>query len=98
MEQKEFTIEGYENKFRSTKVKPLDMLALQTQINFDDMIKTKELFKFALEHLEVKVLDQWIPVKEPNKEVYYPIGIEDNYKALKSLIEWFIENVVRPVF
>ena len=63
MEQKEFTIEGYENKFRSTKV-----------------------------------LDQWIPVKEVNKEVYYPIGIEDDYKALKSLIEWFIENVIRPVF
>ena len=54
---------------------------------------------FALEHIEVNVGDnKWIVVKQKDRNVYMPMGIEEDYKALKELIEYFIEEVLSKVF
>lgn len=84
--------------FREANVSPVDLLAIATQVDFDAFKKTKELFAFALEHVEVEVESKWFPVKYPGREVYMPFGIEKNLIALNELCEWYISNVIAEVF
>ena len=83
---------------REAQVSPVDLLAITTQVDFDEYKKNKELFKFALEHLECEIEGKWLPVKTADREVYMPFGIERNYKALNELVQWYLENVIIEVF
>lgn len=98
MENKEFNIKSLSQTFRVSKISPIELLSLQTQINFEDFKLTSNLFTFILEHLEVRVMDVWVPVKEKNKEEYNPKGIENNIKALNELIMWFLDNIIKDTF
>lgn len=94
----EFTIESRSETFRVAKISPIDMLAILPQIDFDNLDKTKTLYKFCLEHLEVLQGDKWVTVKESNSEVYFPIGIDEDYKSLNELATYMIVNVIKPAF
>ena len=99
MEQKEFNIESLpNNKFRIAKLDPTEILALGMTTNFEDFKKTVETMNFSLEHVEVQTGDKWTLVKQPGRSVYMPMGIETNYKALREIIEFFIEEVLSKVF
>lgn len=98
MEAQEFTIESRKEQFRVAQISPIDLLALQMQTDLDNFEQSKILFKFALEHIEVKMGETWKPVKTQNREVYMPIGIENDYQALNELCVWFLNNVVAKVF
>ena len=50
---KEFTIKNRTETFRVTKISPIEMLSILPQIDFDNMSKTKTLYTFCLEHIEV---------------------------------------------
>ena len=96
---REFTVESRPGiTFREARVSPIDLLAITTQVDFDEYKKNKELFKFALEHLECEIEGKWLPVKTADREVYMPFGIERNYKALNELVQWYLENVIIEVF
>lgn len=98
MEVLEFTIESRKNDFRVPKLSPIDLLALQMQTDLDNFEKTKLLFKFALEHTEVKVGEKWFPVKTANKEIYFPTDLGEDYVALNEICAYFLENVMAKVF
>lgn len=95
----EFTIEHYPGMlFRDTEVSPVELLALSTQVDFDRFEKTKELFLFALEHVECKVNDTWVKVKYPGREIYMPEDIKTNFRALNDICVWYMTNVIGAVF
>ena len=94
----EFTIETRKENFRIVKISPIDILALQMQTDLDNFEKTKLLFKFALEHTEVKAGEKWFPVKTPNKEVYFPTDIAEDYIALNEICAFFLDNKMAKVF
>lgn len=84
--------------FREMKVSPVDILALSTQVDFEQFSKTKELIQFSLEHVEVQIGDQWFPVKQPGRDVYMPIGLEKKFGAMNQICNWYMDNVVGEVF
>lgn len=99
MKQQEFTIENLPDlQFRLMKISPVDLLAMTTQLDFDNFKKTKVLYTFALENIEVKQGEKWLPVKVAGKEIYTPTEIEDNLIALNQLADWFLDNVVTKSF
>lgn len=99
MEQKQFKIESLpNNEFRVAKMEATEILALAMTMDLNKFTQTVETMNYSLEHIEVKTGDKWMPVKQKNMNVYMPMGIEDNFKALKELIEYFIEEVLSKVF
>lgn len=100
MEQKEFTIETRkDNLFRIAKIEPTEILALGMTMDFNEFKQTVDTMNYALEHIEVKMGDNmWTVVKQKNRNVYMPMGIEDDLKSLNQLIQYFIEEVLSKVF
>ena len=96
----EFTIESRpELIFRTKQISPIDLLALTTTIDFEKFTKTKELYTFALEHLEMKTNDgtTWSYVKVEGREVYNLL-IENDLNAINELIIYFLNEVVGKAF
>lgn len=84
--------------FRIKKISPVKLLSLATQFGNQDIESTEQIFTFALEHSEVKVLDTWLSVKEAGKEVYWPADIEDNIPVLQEVVTKFVSDVLSTVF
>lgn len=95
---KEFTIKDNENQFRFKDVSPLKILALRTTIDFDDMSKTEKLFSFILENTEVFISGTWVNVKDLGREVYFPVGIENDLDTLMNICTTFLNEIVKPTF
>lgn len=85
-------------EFRFKKISPVKLLSVATQFGGKDIASTEQIFTFALENTEVKVLDQWLPVKETNREVYWPADIEDNIQVLQEVVTHFVTDVLAMVF
>lgn len=99
MENKMFNLKSNSQfTFRFTRISPIELLALQTQINLEDFEQTQKLFTFILEKTEVQIGQEWFPVKMKGKEVYSPSGIEDNMDMLNEIIYYFMDNVIKPTF
>lgn len=94
----EFTIESYENSFRIKKMNAIEVLALRSQIDFENFDKAFDAYVTILEKLEVKIADSWVPVKEKGREVYFPMGIENNLKAIQELLNYFTYKYFLPLF
>lgn len=98
-EYKPFKIEMLpDSEFKIGHLPATELMALQTQLDFDDFNKSNVAFTYMLEHIVVRVGDEWLPVKEKGKEVFYPNGIEDNFRALKQLTRQFMNEVIVPLF
>ncbi|MCI6330191.1 MAG: hypothetical protein MR775_05145 [Erysipelotrichaceae bacterium] len=96
---REFTINSMKDTtFRVAAVSPVDMLAISYQVNLENYAMTKTTLLFALENLEVKVGDKWLPVKVKGREVYQPLGIDKNFVALNELFMWFLSEVITKLF
>lgn len=96
---KEFKIESKpKTEFRIAKISPVDLLAIATQINFDKFEQTQTVFKFALESIEAKVGEAWLPVKYKDRDVYSPSGIEDEFIPLNELVTYFMVEVIGKTF
>ena len=85
-------------EFRTKDISPVDILTIFTTSDFSDFKKTKDTFNYILENIEVKQGELWMEVKHPGREVYMPIGIENNIIALNELTGWFMENVIGNSF
>ena len=93
---KEFTIPSRKNKFRVKDLNAVELLALQTQLDFKNLQKTTSLFYYILENTEVEIGDKWFSVKDGN--TYYPLDIKNDVKSVNDIIDYFIENVLKPSF
>ena len=98
MEQKEFKINSREEQFRVGQISPIDLLAISTQIDFENFQMTKTLIQFCLENIEVKIGEKWVPVKTKGRELYYPKDIVNDFIAMNELFTWVMENVIAAVF
>ena len=77
------------NEYRIKEMNAIEVLALKSQIDFSTMASTIKCYSTILERIEVKVKDQWLPVK--NGEVYLPDGLEKDSKLMEKLISYFLE-------
>lgn len=94
-----FNVTGYTNKFRITKMNAIDVLAMKELLtNNESYEELKTFFETVLEKVEVECLDKWLPVKEKNRDIYYPANIEDNVVAIQSIIDYFINQFLKPLF
>lgn len=96
MEQQNFKIKSRNEEFRIAKISPVELLALQTQIDFNSLNQTTTTFNFILEHIEVKLVDQWIKVK--NNNIYMPVDLEQDLMALQELVLYFLSDYLAPLF
>lgn len=95
----EFTIDALPNEqLRVANISPVDLLAITTQIDFEKLQQTKTLITFCLENVEVKQGASWVPVKSKDREVYFPMGIENNLVALNQIFEYMMTNVITMAF
>lgn len=97
-EYKSFRIEGYDNDFRIAQMPATEIMALRAIVDFDEFEKTAKLFKYALEHIELRAADEWIPVKEKDEDVYYPKGIDEDVESMDALLQQFMSQVIKPLF
>lgn len=94
----EFNIKALPNDFRIAKMNAIEALAMRSVIDFDNFESTYKMLTLIIEHIEVRFDDKWLPVKEKGKEIYYPVGIEDNIFALNELVEVFLNDYFKPLF
>ena len=78
-----------DNEYRIKKMNAIEVLALKSQIDFSTMESTIKCYSTILERIEVKVKDQWLPVK--NKDNYYPKELETDSNLMEQLITYFLE-------
>lgn len=84
-----------EKEFKIKKMNAVELLALRSQIDFEDYNTTKNLYNILLENMEVKINEKWLPVKEGNN--FYPKSIEDDVEAIDKLIQYFM-NYLKELF
>lgn len=97
--EKEFKIKSRPDlKLRVGKISALDMLALNTHVDFNDMSIMKDVYEFILTHVEVELAGVWVTVKEKGKEIYMPENIESDLVALQEIVMYFLVNVLKPLF
>lgn len=77
----EFTLQDY--TFKLKKMNALELMALRDQIGFGSYEESLNTYNTILEHVEVKVKDQWIQVRQ--KDNYYPAGIEQNPQLVSDI-------------
>lgn len=93
----EFEIKSLPNvKFRVKRVNPIDLLAMSMSMDLGDFKSNKTLVSFALENIETQLGDKWFPVS--NRGVLTPTALESNLIAMSELTEYFVSNVLFPVF
>ena len=93
----EFTINSKPNlTFRTKDINGLELLALRSCIDFDNLNKTVKLYGYILEHVEVKAGDVWMTVKDG--ETYLPIGIDKELDSLEELINFFMKEFILKTF
>lgn len=98
MTNEEFKIESRSETFRVAKISPVDLMAITSLIDFEKFETNKALIGFCLENVEVKVGEKWLPVKMKAREVYQPLGIENDFAALNEIFIWMMENVISKTF
>lgn len=94
----EFKIKALDADFRVKKMNAIEALALKNVLDFDNYETTVKVFKIILEQLEIKVGDVWLAVKEKDREVYLPAGINENVFAVNELIDKFLTDYLKPLF
>lgn len=99
LEQKTFKIDSRNNlEFRIGKISAIEMLTLQTQINFKSLEQTETVFTFILEHIEVNINGVWTNVKEKGRDIYMPLDLENDLASLQELVVYFLNDVMKPIF
>ena len=85
-------------EFRVGNISSIEMLTLQTQINFKSMTQTETVFSFILEHVEVNINGIWTTVKEKGRDIYIPFDLENDLMALQEIVVYFLNDVLKPIF
>lgn len=83
------------SEYRIKKMNAIEFLALRSQLDFSTMQSTMNCYSTILEQLEIKVKDQWLPVKKG--DIYLPAELETNFQLMEELITFFL-NYLKEVF
>lgn len=94
----EFQIKSMNQVFRIKKMNAIEVLALRTQLDTENIEAATKLYMTILERIEVKVGEQWLPVRDGKFNIYTPAGIEENIEALDELIHYFMHEYLYPIF
>lgn len=73
-----------DNVFRIKKMNAIEILALRSQVSFDDYASSEKTYIEILSRVEVKVKDEWISIKQGNN--FYPEGIEEDVETIEQII------------
>lgn len=98
LENKEFKIEGYDFTFRIKTMNAIEAFAIQSQFDFRDLKRATNLINVVLEHIEIKVKDQWLPVKMEGRNVFVPESIESDVHLLRELMNFFSDKYLDGLF
>lgn len=90
MMNKEFTIKGYECKFRIKQMNAIELFALRTQIDFENFDHAVDTLNMVLEHIEVQCDETWFTVKDRN--TYLPLGIDNDFNAIDEIFNIFMKE------
>lgn len=90
MLDKEFKLSTFNQTFRIKKLNAIEIFAIKTQIDFDNFKSALDTFNLILENVEVKLDDNWLPVKDRSN--YYPLGIEDDIVAIDEISAQFMKQ------
>ena len=85
-------------QFRVAKMNAIEILAINSQVGLDTVEEAEKFFNLILERVEVNCADKWLPVKEKNRNVYYPEGIENDVETIQKIIGTFMKDFLKPVF
>lgn len=77
--------------YRIRKMNAIEVLALQSQVDFENFETTKNCYYTLLEMLEVNAIDKWLPVKTPKQDIFYPANIENDITAIQTLIKFVLD-------
>lgn len=83
------TIGNFE--YRIKKMNAIELLAMQTQMDFDSFDNAVKCYDTILEKIEVKMKDNWLQVKETGKNLYYPASVEEDFDTVAQLIKYFMD-------
>lgn len=84
--------------YRIKKMNAIEALALRSASDMKTVSGAKQFFSEVFERLEVQVGDKWLPVKQKDREVYLPDGIENDFNGVQVLIEFFMKEFLTPFF
>lgn len=83
----EITIKNF--KFRIKKMNVIELMAIRSTMNFDDVDKLQKTYGNMLERIELNVQDdKWIQVKQGND--FYPSSLETDIELTQELITFFL--------
>lgn len=89
----EITIKEF--KFRIKKMNVIELMAIRSTMNFDDVDKLQQTYNNMLERIELQVGDKWLQVKQGDD--YYPAGLENDFELTQDLITFFL-SYLKSVF
>ena len=58
----------------------------------------ESFYEMIFEHMLVKVGEKWLPVKEKDKDIWWPENLQEDYFGMMKLVNWFVAEVIFPVF
>lgn len=91
------TIKYRFDKFPTAFIMALSEIERDSRTNFDAKALSK-YYDDIFEKTKVYVSNSWFPLKEEEREVYYPQGIEEDLSSLFEIATTFMNEVVLPFF
>lgn len=85
------------NEYRIKTMNAIELMALRSQIDFDNYDSVVKMYETLLEKIEVEVNEKWLPVKTAGTNIYVPQGLENDVEAVEQLIN-FILTYIKSVF
>lgn len=94
-----FTIDARPNlQMKFCNLTATQVLSFNTTVNYDTFEQSEKAFNFVFEHTMVNLNNQWIYLKEPSHDVYFPVDIENDLNSLQQIFITFINLVIKPLF
>lgn len=79
-----------DKEFRIRKMNAIELMALRTQLSFDDFDEAIKTYSTLMENLEYSFNGKWLPVKEKNRDIYYPNGIEEDMESIQIMLDYVL--------
>lgn len=81
------------NNYRVKKMNAIELMALRSQIDFDNYDSVVKMYETLLEKIEVEINEKWLPVKTIGTNIYLPQGVEDDVEVVEQLISFILEHI-----
>ena len=89
-------------KYRIKEISPIEILTIANDIESFASQRDSKFYKAflqrALELCEVEINGKWLPIKEENRETYWPASIKTDLKDMREIADTFFTEVIQPVF